>query len=284
VRRSFTAPRCTRSALARGAAAGALAALAAGGASGEPLAFQGTLRLEFLSLPTVEVQGVGIAAVETSGGGPRLRALGLAGGIAGSALVPVTDPVVVAGSGISDVMGELALGTGTLAPFWPPATLFEPQLTRGAVPVRGAARLCFFHVPGCELDWALPLTRGGGATGLGVGGLLTLGGYAPLRISVEVAPWTVGTASIPVETRGGGSLLVPAHGWLHGPASFTQSTALPDGALSLVTPIRVVSQYGRPYQGFGRLTLRFVPEPGRLVLLACGVLGLVALGRRRGRR
>jgi hypothetical protein len=279
VRRAFTRPRRGLAALVRGLALGAAAGLAARAAGGEPLAFQGSFRFEFLALPPVEVEGVGIATVDTAGPGPRLRELRLAGGIAGSALVPVTDPEVVDESGISDVKGEVALGTGSLAPFWPPATIFEPQLTRNVLPVGGAARLCFFHAPDCGLDWALPLQSG--ANGVGVGGLLTLGGYSPTRISVEVAPWTVGTTSIPVETLAGGSLLVPAHGWLHGPASFTQSTALPGGALSLVTPLRVVSEQGRYYQGFGRLTLRLVPEPGRGFLLGSGALALVVLARRR---
>jgi hypothetical protein len=284
VRRAFTRPRRALAALARGLAAGALLALAAGAAGGEPLIFESSFRFEFLSLPPVEIEGMGIATVDTAGAGPRLRGLRLAGGITGSALVPLTDPDVIARSGVSHVKGEVVLGTGSLSPFWPPASLFEPQLTRNTLPVRGAARLCFFYAPDCALDWPLPLSRASGASGVGVGGLLTLGRFSPTRISVEVAPWTVGTASISVETRYGGSLLVPAHGWLHGPASFTQSTALPGGALSLVTPLQVVSEHGRLYQGFGRLTLRFVPEPGRLVLLGSGALTLLALGRRRSSR
>ena len=279
--RAGTPRAADRAARARGLAAGALLALAAGAAGGEPLAWRGSFRLEFLSLPSVEIPGVGVATVDTSWGGIRLRELRLAGGIAGETLVPVTDPEVVAFSGISHVKGEVELGTGTLAPFWPPASLFQPQLTRNTLPVGGVARLCFFFAPDCWLDWPLALSAESGATGVGVGGLATLGGYSPIRVSVEFAPWTVGTAFLSVETPAGGSLLVADHGWVHGPASFTQSTALPDGALSLVTPLQVVSRDGRYFQGFGRLTLRFVPEPGLLLLLGTGVLGLATLGRHR---
>ncbi len=118
---------------------------------------------------------------------------------------------------------------------------------------------------------------------MGVGGIITVGGSGPLRLSLEAAPWTIRTATVPVTTNGGGTVAVAAAGWLHGPASFTTSTAVSGGALSLVTPLRITSNLGTPLGAFGRLTLRFVPEPGLLLLMGSGLLGLAILGRTRMR-
>ena len=98
-----------------------------------------------------------------------------------------------------------------------------------------------------------------------------------------MAPWTIRTATVPIMTDSGGTVAVAAAGWLHGPASFTTSTAVSGGALSLVTPLRVTSNLGTPLGAFGRLTLRFVPEPGLLLLMGSGLLGLAILGRTRMR-
>ena len=119
---------------------------------------------------------------------------------------------------------------------------------------------------------------------MGAGGLLTAGGGGNLRVSALAAAWTIKTASLPVETPGGGSVSLQARGWVHGPASFTGSTAGVGGALSLVTPIRVSSGDGQPLASFARLTLHFVPEPGTALAVALGGVGLAALRRRRARR
>ena len=50
-----------------------------------------------------------------------------------------------------------------------------------------------------------------------------------------------------------------------------------------MTPIRIVSNQGSQMGAFGRLSVRFLPEPGWLVLLAAGLagLGLLELARSR---
>jgi hypothetical protein len=53
--------------------------------------------------------------------------------------------------------------------------------------------------------------------------------------------------------------------------------------LQLVTPIRIVSNQGSEMAAFGRLTVRFLPEPGWLVLLAAGLVGLGLLESARSR-
>jgi hypothetical protein len=47
--------------------------------------------------------------------------------------------------------------------------------------------------------------------------------------------------------------------------------------LQLVTPIRITSNQGNDMAAFGRLSVRFLPEPGWLVLLAAGLTGLGVL-------
>ncbi len=87
-----------------------------------------------------------------------------------------------------------------------------------------------------------------------------------------------------------GPVTATRRGFLHGPASNTSSAALPDSVLQMVTPIQVGLdtenvQGPKGSVGYiGTLTIRFVPEPGRLLLLVSGAFGLVLLSWRRGRR
>jgi membrane protease YdiL (CAAX protease family) len=254
-------------------------AFATAAAAGE-MRWSGTLSLEFLSagLPRVAIPGTGVASLNGAGGGFRLSSLRLAGGITGTAAVPVTDPDVTAS--IRSVRGSVTLGSGVLRPFSPSAPPGEVQLTKSTLPVRGSVRLCFFFSD-CLDALVLPLTVADGRTGLGVGGSWTVGGFGTLRISMEAAPWTPRTASVIVTTESGETVGVPAAGWIHGPFSLASTAALTSGAISLVTPMRIKSSDGRQIPVFGRLTLRFVPEPGQLPLLAVGIAGLFCLGRNR---
>ncbi len=238
--------------------------------------WEGSLGFDFLApgLPALALTGTGVATLNGSAGGSHLSALRLAGGLSASALVPVTDPEVAAAEGIVAVRASVALGSGSLAPF------ASGPLTRSTLPVRGMLAVCLLDpacLPGGFLT--IPLSTGNGAAGLGVGGLLTVG----TRISILGAPWTLGTALLTVTTEGGATFEVPATGWVHGALSFTTSTALPGGALSLVTPLRVASGSAPPLASFARLTLRFVPEPERALALAAGAALLAALARSRRR-
>ena len=76
-------------------------------------------------------------------------------------------------------------------------------------------------------------------------------------------------------------------GFAHGPASLTSSTAQISGALQLVTVTKVLTSFTSVFPEFpltGILNLHFVPEPGTLLMLGSGVVGLGIYGRRQRRR
>jgi hypothetical protein len=193
-------------------------------------------------------------------------------------MVPITDPSLAPNVA---VRATASLGTGSFAP------ISAAPLTRRVLPLRGLAKLCLFSTS-CGTFLPLPLTRQtpqGGLAGVGIGGVLTVGGTTPLRFSIEAAPWTLHTATVVLATGGGGELPVYANGFVHGAGSVTGSTAAPGGVVQLVTPMRIISNQGSDMGAFGRLTVRFLPEPGWLVLLAAGLvgLGLLELARSRSR-
>jgi hypothetical protein len=276
--------RATRSGVRRALLLAALASAA--GARAEIFEFEGELTLEPLlpAIPPVRIEGAGVATLNGSGAGVALRTLSLAGGVAGTATVPVTDPVVSNG-GIEALRMKARVGTGRLRPFQPPVAFPEPQLSSGELSVRGALKLCLFGSCGAGLDLPLYGATVNGDAGLGLDGLLPIAPLATIRHSLLGAPWTPGTASLAVRTEGGGEVSAVLSGFAHGPYSFTGSTALPGGELSLVTPLVFDSTGGAavPPSGFARLTLRFVPEPRGLFALAPSI-ALLVLGARRRRR
>ena len=252
-------------------------------AGASPLHWEGTLSIEVLGLPPLAMTGGGVATVDGPDGGAWLQTLRLAasrGGIEGAAMVPITDagqaPMV-------SVRATASLGTGSLAPI--SGGTGTAPLTRGVLPLRGLAKLCLLSTA-CGTFLPIDLTQqtpGGGLVGAGIGGVVTVGGTSPLRFSIEGAPWTLHTATVTVATASGGTLPVFASGFVHGAGSFTGSTGVPGGMLQLVTPIRIISNQGSEMAAFGRLTVRFLPEPGWLVLLAAGLVGLGLLESARSR-
>ena len=252
-------------------------------AGASPLNWEGTLAIEVLGIAPLVMTGGGVATVDGPGGGAWLETLRLAasrGGIEGTAMVPITD---AAAAPLVAVRATASLGTGSLAPI--SGGTGTAPLTRGMLPLHGLAKLCL-HSTSCGDFLPLDLTRqtpGGGALGAGIGGVLTVGGTGPLRFSIEAAPWTLHTATVSVATAGGGQLPVFASGFVHGAGSVTGSTGVPGGMLQLVTPIRITSNQGSQMAAFGRLTVRFLPEPGWLVLLAAGLVGLGLLESVRSR-
>jgi hypothetical protein len=260
-------------------AAGAVAAGLGmtGAAAAATLEWAGTLVIDLGATPPVVATGTGVATVNGSSGLGHLNTLRLAGGISASTTLPATDPDVPT---LVSVRATAQLGTGTFSGISgaPPLTGSPP------LPSQGVVRLCL-GLPGCGVSLPIPMTAGGTA-GVGIGGLVTVNGYgAGIQVSLTGAPWTIGTGSVTgIPTANGATSAATAQGFAHGPVSGTSSTATLSGAVRLVTPVRVETTFPPPADVVGMLgilTLRFIPEPGMLVLLASGIAGLVLLGRDR---
>jgi len=256
--------------------------LIAAPAGAKTLDWHGTMDLEMWAGSGVTLQGSGVATVNDSSGGNHLSTLRIAGGISGSGTVPVTDPLVT--GQVKSVLGSsMRLLTGTLT-----GISGAPPIAKGALPVAGYMRVCLFAT-GCGVNLPLNLTfatTNGGISGVGVGGLLTLGGNGAVRISIENAPWTLATASLVNQTVKGGYTTLTRVGFVHGGASATDSsTAAGSGVIQLVSPQQVstagVEGNSQKVANFSTLTLHFIPEPGLLLLIASGVVGLGLLGRSR---
>jgi len=241
--------------------------------------WEGTISVSLSSSEDLSVEASGEAVVIDNGNGFTLQTLRPVGNSFGTDTVLLTDPEVPA---IAAVRLEAGVGFGTLAPFDPLASLSQSQLTKNILPLYGTLKLCVLS-SACTSYIPIPLVSPSFGAAVGVGGLVTIG-LGAIRISVEAAPWTLRDAAVTVETPSGSTFQFVTSGSAHGPYSFTGSTALMGGQLSLVTPMLIMSnELDVDPMAFARLTLRFVPEPGLLLLLASGVVGLWILSRiRRG--
>ena len=251
-------------------------------AGAKTLDWYGTIDTEMWGGAGVPLYGSGVATVNDSSGGNHLSTLRIAGGISGSGVVPVTDPLVT--GQVKSVLGSnMRLLTGTLS-----GISGAPPLAKDTLPFAGYMRVCLFAA-GCAANLPLNLTFptvNGGITGVGVGGLLTLGGNGPIRISIQNAPWTLATVSGLNQTVKGGYITLSRVGFVHGPASGSNSsTAANSGVIQLITPQQVttfgVQGNSNKVANFSTLTLHFIPEPGLLLLIASGVVGLGLVGRSR---
>jgi hypothetical protein len=246
-----------------------------------------------------------------------LRLQASRGGIEGTDTNIITDPEV-AGNGIAAIILVGQGGTGTLAPI-SGAIGSQSALTQRVLPARGLSKLCLLSTVCTDflpLILTQPTTNGAryqvntatpnqltpgalqgkrlgvpgtGVKGVGIGGLITVGGDSAIRISLEAAPWTVKTATAIDQTddnTGAGAFHeVTRMGFAHGPASGTTSTAQPSGVLQLVTPSQVRTNLALgsnvKVSILTELLIHFIPEPGLMLLLGSGVMGLALIGRSR---
>ena len=307
-------------------AASALALLAAApAAQSSMLNWEGTVTTITGTLPAVPITGGGVATVNGSSGPvpghlATLRLAASRGNVTGTATNLITDPDV-AGNGIAAIIVEGALRTGTLAPI-SGAVASTAGLTQRVLPLGGIAKICLLSTV-CTDFLPLVLTQpttngaryqvntatpnqltpnalqgkrlgvpGTGIKGVGIGGLITVGGDSPIRISLEAAPWTVKTATAVDQTdnlTGSAAFQnVTRMGFAHGPASATTSTAQPSGVLQIVTPSQVRTNLSLgtnvKVSILTEILIHFIPEPGLLMLLGSGVAGLALLGRSRIRK
>lgn len=249
-----------------------LATFAAAPAGAATLAFTGTLTLQLVhSNPNtvVPVAGSGLAQVT---GGLHLSSLTLPGTTFG----PITTKI------------DLGFATGTDLSLVGVVNQ-SGQFTGGAgvLGFSGVAKLCFaLFDPTCLFaNLLFPFAATGTpAKGFGIGGTQVTAGA--VGVTAKHAPWTTGQPVLSIHWPNSTVTIPPLPGgFAHGPASLTSSTAQPGGVLQLVTATRVFTSLTAAFpelSQYGILELHFVPEPGTLLLLASGGLGLALLGRRRG--
>lgn len=289
--------------------AAATAVLASGiDARAAPLNWTGTATVHLYPYDDVNPKfpGGGVATVNGTPGviPEHLDSIRLAKGrglIEGDWTHYVTDPETAArGVGAIQYVDLQGL-TGTIGGSFPTGRYPGPLGVQGMVKVCLLSSACTAWAP---LALTVPTTVNGvpgtGIKGLGIGGLLTMGGYGGIRISVQMAPWTVKTVTgYGVTTTAGGAQVDQTWqiaGWVHGPLSQTaSSTAAVGGGMRLVTMAQIrantVLGFASPDGRFGEtagsavsVTLRFIPEPQECLLLGAGLLGLGLLVEIRRRR
>jgi hypothetical protein len=277
----------------------------AGMAAAAPLNWEGTMLVAIADIPPTPISGGGVATVNNSAGPAfpahlnTLRLKASRGGVTGTDTAYITDPEV-AGNGIAAIRVIMAGGTGTLGPISGGLASTVPGLTMNLLPVYGMAQICFLDSNCAATILTLPFTvpttvNGVPGTGLqaavGMGGLLTAGGVRFIRLSLQVAPWTVKTTTLVdhVTLPGGTQTFVnqTVKGFAHGVGTNTSTTAGVSGVVQLITPGQVWSNIpmgsNDKLSAAGVMVIHFIPEPGLLLLLGSGVLGLCLLGRRRMR-
>jgi hypothetical protein len=272
----------------------------AGTAGAGALNWSGTNTLNLADFPPAVFTGGGVATVNGSTGAvpghlSTLRLKNSRGQVSGSQTLFVTDPDTEGNNIASIQFLGLEGGTGTIAPI-SGGVASTANLTQNTLPVKGLVKLCLFSTS-CTNFLPLVLTQpttptGTQIKGVGIGGLLTIGGANNIRISIQAAPWTVKTRTIidQIETPSGGTSMqnIVVNGWAHGPASNTSSTASPSGVVQLVSPSQVFTNLTLGTNSALRadvvMNVHFVPEPGLLLLLGSGVVGLAVIGRKRLRK
>jgi hypothetical protein len=254
--------------------------LLAGPAGAKTMQWHGTLVLDLGFNPSAIYQGSGVATVNNSSGGDHLSTLRLAGGITGSAVVPITDPNTT--PQVKSIIITATMKTGTLT-----GISGAPPVGNGVLPIAGYTRVCLF-VPGCAANIHVNNTANG-TVGVGVAGYVTLGGKGSVRISIEGAPWTLATVTGVNQTVKGNWITLSRKGFVHGGASATDSsTAVTSGLIQFIGPSSAktvgITGNSQDISLFLEVNLHFIPEPGLLLLIGSGVVGLGLLGRRRMKR
>jgi hypothetical protein len=250
------------------------------------MAWHGTVDVFLGTLKSANVMtGSGVATINNSSSN-HLNMLRLAGGITGSLTIPVTDPETT--GTIPSIRIQATLGTGTLSRFEhntttdPSHHYLDPHRT---LPVPGFTRVCLLTTT-CVANLPLNNTTNNGQTGVGVGGILTLGGFGPIRISLINQPWTISGAAHIQQTHEGAFITREQHGFLHNASSTpSSSSAEASKVVQLIASQQVITSgiagNSTLMTLFMELTLHFVPEPGLLLLISSGVVGLGLLGRSR---
>jgi hypothetical protein len=256
----------------------------AGSAGAKTLPWHGTIHIEIGEIFPVDLVGTGVATVNDSSGSAHLSTLMLGPGITASGTMPITDP-----NSTGQIKSIRISGTGPTPPMTLTGISGAPPLgLQNKLAMPGFTRVCVILPGNCANN--LPLQHTTNQTnGIGIGGLVTLGGNGLIRISIEAAPWTLGTGTAINQTVKGNFITLTRTGFVHGAASLSNSsTAAESGVIQLISPEQITTAgivgNSTKMNLFLTMTLHFIPEPGLLLLLGSGVVGLGLLGRSRMKR
>jgi len=282
---------------------GALSLVLAGQAGATVMDAWTEFSVQFTNLGRAEASdaAVGVTTVTATASGTHLQSVtvGTVPGLSLNTTIPVTDPIVSNGGivevvitslegrpdligleGAGATLGNISGAIGSTAGGLSPRTL----------PLGGSVRICLL-LTGCGGAF-LPLEMGGTTAGVqigvGVGGVMTIGGTGTIMISILGAPYTVKTITNFNRTANGVIDAFQEAGFAHGPGSASSSTGQTSGVLQVVSPSHIAI-LGVPGNSdisgvFSRVLVHFVPEPGLMLLLGSGAVGLALLGRKRVRK
>ena len=267
----------------------------AGTAAAAVLNWEGTNTLLLGDFPRKsDVRGGGVATINSSGGLGHIMTLRLKasrGNVNGNFTQLVTDPETLGNSIAAIRYQDILATTGTFAPISGALQNTSLVLTSNRMGVAGTVRLCIVTTD-CADPLDLTLQTVNGNVGVGLGGVLTVDN-GTIKISIQAAPWTIKTATVTdhLTTTGEANRFfatVMLTGFAHGPLSGTSTTGTVNGVVQLVTPSQVTTNLplgsNKLVSSGQTLFIRFIPEPGLLLLLGSGVAGLALLGRNRLRK